>query len=383
MSIRPISASKSFEEVEQNPEPKKVLKRFASVGGVIDPAEFSTTFTVEEKAMIKRIRNAAQDHNLDPDLLPLENPIRTLNQLHLYTKTSSRKGKRIINEDSCLVTTTKYGSIFAICDGHGLINRREIQKGILQPGEVMAIRVAKAIKEKLIPMIQECNFNTQKAFENWSAQVQRELPKIAGGSTAAIGFFEKINHYFHVATFGDTEFVVFRMHEGVIHPIPMTAEDNWSTPENAERVKKLLTPSEFAKWEKLPPKHRRFPPETGVNVANAFGNHLNTYNNQTAVSQIPRCSLLQVKEGDLILGGCDGVFDFAKLQELIDRVIQPNWDNLNVNLADSIADYVLNHKNSTDNVTVISVRILGSPPPESESSEGSSVVTPELVPDPD
>ena len=105
---------------------------------------------------------------------------------------------------------------------------------------------------------------------------------------------------------------------------------------------------------------RRFPPSAGVNLACAFGDQTMTYRDQAAVSHKPDCSLLQLQKGDIILLGCDGVFDFAGIQELIDTVIGPFWNEPHVNLAELISIYAMMQqemKGGTDNVTAIIVRV--------------------------
>ena len=78
---------------------------------------------------------------------------------------------------------------------------------------------------------------------------------------------------------------------------------------------------------------------------------------QTAISHVPVCTLLQLEEGDIVMLACDGVMDVATIDEIIDQILRHNWDNPNINLASTIAEYALVNKKSTDNVTVMMARV--------------------------
>ncbi len=320
-------------------------------------AAFPFRMTPVEERMAARVQQAAQDHSLTAAALPIRSPVRVADRVHLAPHHSTYTGKRAVNEDKHVIISTPYGDIFAICDGHGILDPVKLQEGLPQVGEEIAQIVADSVEKELPKFIQDHHFNTQKAFKAWADHVQTKMPPVIAGTTAVIGFFEKITRYFHVATVGDSEAVVFRMRDEKIHAIPLSTQNNWATPACVERAKEVLEPPVFAKWSERSAKHRRFPPEKGVNLACSFGDTLMLHNGKTAISHEPDCSLLQLEEGDLIMLGCDGIFDFASLQELIDQVIQPSWNNPSINLADRIALFALNKKGSNDNVSAITVRV--------------------------
>ncbi|MBP7073944.1 MAG: protein serine/threonine phosphatase 2C family protein [Rhabdochlamydiaceae bacterium] len=354
MSLEAYSASLPLNDF--TPGPNK-LKRYHSVCGTSHNSQLPITLTKAEESMAKRVKQAAEDHNLLPSELPIATPTRTIQKVQLSSKASSHQGKRPANEDTHIMVSTDYGDIFAVCDGHGFVSRRRLKEGLPQSGQEASQFVASSIREDLLKIIRECNFDTQRAFKIWADKVQSKIPFMMAGSTAVVGFFEKINRYFHVATIGDSEALVLRMQDGIIQPIPMSPENNWATPACVERAKQIFEPEVFDKWEQLPAKERRFPPNAGVNLACSFGDRLMTYKDKIGVSHEPDCSLLQLEKGDLILLGCDGVFDFAGIHELIDKVIEPHWNDRSANLAKLIAKYALEEKQSTDNVTVITVRV--------------------------
>lgn len=354
MSLEAYSASLPLTDSSQNPNR---LKRHHSAFGTGHNYQFPVTLTKAEESMSKRLKQAAEDHNLPPSELPITAPTRTIQKVQLITKASSHQGKRPANEDTHIMISTDYGDIFAVCDGHGFVSKRRLKEGLPQSGQEASQFVASSVEKDLLNFIRECNFDTKRAFKMWADKVQSKIPFFLAGSTAVVGFFEKINRYFHVATIGDSEALVLRMQDGIIQPIPMSPENNWATPACVERARQIFEPEVFEAWEQLPAKSRRFPPNFGVNLACSFGDRSMIYNQKTGVSHEPDCSLLQLQEGDLILLGCDGVFDFAGIHELIDKVIEPHWNDPHANLANLIAQYALNEKHSSDNVTVITVRV--------------------------
>lgn len=318
---------------------------------------FPVRTTRNEERMLRKRVEAAVSHAMDPDKLPVRPLKRPKNQISLKATASSNKGQRPANEDEHVIVQTKYGNLFAICDGHGLVDKSKLQLNLPQIGQEFARTVAKSIETYLAQLIENHCFDATRAFEKWAETIHTNLPKKVAGTTAVIGFLEKINHYLHVACIGDSKIVVFRKKDGLLYPIPTTSEINWSTPECVERVKKIVPPEVFKEWLKKPTKDRRFPPSAGVNLSNSLGDHLMTYKGQTAITHRPECSLLQVEEGDLIVLGCDGLFDFVTLEELIEEILKLHWNDQKINLAQVIADYALHKKKSTDNVTVITIRV--------------------------
>jgi serine/threonine protein phosphatase PrpC len=315
-----------------------------------------------EEAMNRKRDRAAFDHGINPDGLPTLPLKRAAKPLVLAPNTSSNTGIRPGNEDAHVIFETPYGTIFAICDGHGELLEERMRSGAPQPGLVFAQIVAKSIEEDLPGIIQANYYNIEKSFSIWAEMVHNKLPKEHrpennAGTTALVGLFDKVSHKFYVATIGDSEGYVIRPDGNNLFAIPLSPIKNWTTPECEDLVQKIYTPAEFAAWKKLPAKQRRFPLQGGVNLVQTLGDHSKTYKGRTALSHIPDCTVLQLQEGDLILLGCDGLFDFVEINNLIRDVIKPNWNNPNVNLAQLIADYALKIGKSTDNVTVITVRV--------------------------
>jgi serine/threonine protein phosphatase PrpC len=310
-----------------------------------------------EQEMVQRTLQAARDHNVDPSTLPPIKAKRILDPMHTFVRVSSRKGIRPSNDDAHVHKHLPFGPLLAICDGHGDFDPLKRLHGMKQIGQEAADLVAESIENDLPRLINERNFNTAEAFKEWCSAMQAKMPDVRAGTTAAIAFLEKINLRLHVATIGDSEVVVFRHNGNYIEAIPLSVIINWSSPACVEKVRKLLPPEEFAEWEKLPAKHRRWPPIRGVNIANTLGDKTMLHEGQEALTHRPECSLFQLEEGDLVVIGCDGVFDFAKLEELA-SLITHDWDTANFDFAGLITDFALRNKRSTDNVSAVTCKIV-------------------------
>jgi serine/threonine protein phosphatase PrpC len=333
------------------------LQRSFTIHHPEDLESFPTVEGNTEKRMRENRDRAAWDHGIDPGKLPESAPKRPTHPLNLLLDTSSNLGPRESNDDEHVVFETDYGPFFAICDGHGDVLKERLRKNEPQPGRVFAQIVAKSIKEDL-PGIMKENLDVKVAFEIWAHQIHEKLPKdVNAGSTVVVGFFDKITHKLYVANIGDSEAVVFREDDTLLYPYPMTPKNNWETPVNEDRVKALYKPEDFLEFKKLSAKYRRFPLKSGVNISNTLGDHTKTIDGKTALTHTPDCTVLQLKAGDLVLLGCDGLFDYVDTDEMIDKLLQKHWNDLDVNLAELIAQYALKEKGSKDNVTVMTLRV--------------------------
>lgn len=340
----------------QDDKPSPLLDRSLTADAISHGGK-KMRLTADQNHMVGVQITAATDHDCSQSKLPVFTPELGHLPLQLTATACSLKGIRPVNEDQHVIFDTNYGRIFAICDGHGIVDLKKLHQK--QVGQLISELVIQSIQTDLPLFLEKDPFNTKRAFEDWCEYVHSKLPPVIAGTTVAIGFYETITQLLHVATVGDTEIVVFRKQNGLIYPIPMSPKMGWDNPAAIERIKKILSADEFAKWMEIREvKHRRFPPQGGVNLAWSLGDHLMQLRGQTAISHAPMCSLLQLREGDIVLVGCDGIFDFASVDTLAGDVLQTHWDD--PNLASIIAHYALNTRKSTDNVSAMVVRV-GSP----------------------
>ena len=196
----------------------------------------------------------------------------------------------------------------------------------------------------------------KKIFKTINTSFHESLSETTGGTTALFCFFDSLTHRLYTSNLGDSKALVFRKTtEGLIDSFPVSIERNWANPKDMERARIAFNDPEFFKiWSQAKnPKERRFPfPFYGVNVSRSLGDKGMTINDKTATSQNAHQTFVQLKEGDLLVMGCDGVWDFVTPEGLIDNVLTANWDH--PFLAQRIVNYAL--KTSSDNITVICAR---------------------------
>lgn len=361
MRVNPVSASAPMdldsdnETFEENP-----TQRSYTVS-TLSPSAMTRGNAAEA---IKTRKRAAADHGLDSDALPTDDVERFIERFHLTTTHSTNQGLRPSNEDVHIDLETPLGRLLGVFDGHGVFDKKRVRTGEDQDGLKVAKIAAESAKTHLIPLLNSKNFQTKLAAEAWAEMTHPMIPKIIAGTTVAMAFIERINAILHVINIGDSKIVVLRKYAGRIYAIPMSPVINWSTPECMDRVQEILSPEEFALWSLALGKHRRFPLKGGVNLSNSLGDHLMTYKGQTALTHEPFCSQLQLWPGDRILCGCDGFFDDDTTLQEIETLFEPYWDNPDADFAQIAAQYALNVKKSTDNVTVIAAKMALGPEPE-------------------
>ena len=339
--------------------------------------------TAHEEAMVNTRKRAAREHDIDPELLPIDETQRSTLRFNLDYQVSSQRGKRPALEDAHLVMETKYGPFLGIADGHGPCDSGKLLMNKPQLGLQFAQMALASIRDNLLRLIEENNFDMKSAFEKCAEIAHENLPKAWAGTVLGACIVEKVNGILNVFNIGHIRVVVFRKVDGLIFPIPMTLLDDWSNEEAFERVRKILPPDEFEMWSQqitrlmiekakqtmLPAdykewrenhtEYRRFPPIIGLIPTNSLGDKKMIWDDgQTAITHNPTCSQLQLMEDDIIVVGCDGLWDTNGLtiDGFMSDVLQPHWDNPDFDLAKCATEYALT-KGSSDNVTVLSARV--------------------------
>lgn len=287
---------------------------------------------------------AAWDHGLNPAALPTCDAVRYTEPFHLVFSESTNQGIRPSNEDCHLFFKTDREYVFAECDGHGVYNKKK--KGFEQDGYKAAKIAEDSTKTHLVPALDACFLQPKTAFEQWAEKTHQMIPKKLYGGVAYVGaIVEIVSAKLIVNSVGDGKIVVFRKHNGKYTAIPMTPIRNWKIEECRERARKILSAEEYEHFLTS----GRF---MGLALSNCMGDHYAQKDGQTALSHVPIPSQLQLKPGDKIVTGCDGLWDFVTLTEA-ENLLNQYGDDPNLNHADIFAKFALNQKKSTDNVTVI------------------------------
>lgn len=256
-----------------------------------------------------------------------------------------RKGSRASMEDSSFYKEIEPGILAGVFDGHG--------------GYQVSKYASKEFADRFLSAWLKLEKNTKAAFELLIDEIHQEVSAKPEwnhmGSTAVICFLEKNTHLVYTATIGDSEANIYR--KG--HSIPLSCVRDWSSKKEAKRASiALKDPSIAKKWPKAAnPKLLRFYNEhfTGLNVSRAIGDVSFTGNAEApGVIHKPKVTVNQVKVGDVLILACDGLKDYVPEGEIVQQVTsQPEGENL----AEILTNHALYVRASTDNVTVIAIRV--------------------------
>ncbi len=238
-------------------------------------------------------------------------------------------------EDVSCVVEKESMLLASICDGHGGSDVShyvaiQLEKRLTTPFAIP--NLIKTLDEEVI------------AKEEWEKQ----------GTTLLTCCLDKATNSIATVTLGDSEAVVMRNGE----LIPLSCVRNWASPKDAERAVSSLTQlfgstSSIEQWtEASDPKKLRFPPNLGLNVSRAIGDLYYRKFGDTmlnAISQKPKMTHFQLQPGDLVILGCDGLFDFVPGDAILDTLAKDPKDP-----SEALTDLAL--QTSKDNVSIITIQ---------------------------
>lgn len=271
--------------------------------------------------------------------------IPKLLDIRFYTE--SKIGKRPTNEDAEFFCSIEgIGALAGVFDGHG--DRGKISGA-----------AAKVFQQKFPELIRQDRSNAEQIMKNLCEKIHKAVTVPVGGTTALICFFDTEKKRLTVGTLGDSRAMLFRKVGDRIEFEWLSEEMNWATPAEEARAKEAFQNDKiFAEWIKLEEKKRYFPSilfedkrliPRGVNVSHSIGDKSCTYEGREAISHVPKTKTIDLEKDVLVLSGCDGLWDFVTIQNLIKDVILPHWEHKHT--PEKIVEYAL--KTSTDNVSVI------------------------------
>jgi len=360
-----------------------VHRSFSTTGsttGSLDYTSFSQNDTPEpgakrrlvsrEKEMARNLQSAIRAHGFSPSQLPLDEPHFNALRAAFLLCISENQGIRRSMEDASTAFSTDEGEFVALFDGHG------DKSGY---GEIIAKMAADFFRKDFPALVKQHYPNVGAAFKEFCETVHSKIPSVIGGTTALISFTDLTN-CIYLGNIGDSKGVAFRMKNGKIHAIPLSPILNWKTPTEAARAKAIFGEEKFKKWNQTPEaKAMYFPGERldpqickvlginplqplGVNVTRSLGDPLMAIEGETALSHESIDTMFQLELDDLLVFGCDGLWDVPaalsdkdRILKLIEDVIEPKWGD--PALADKIAEWALTTAKSSDNVTVITALV--------------------------
>jgi serine/threonine protein phosphatase PrpC len=286
----------------------------------------------------KDLYKALREGGVDPSLFPTLTLSPPSEPLQLQISLAEDQGRRPEMEDASFHCQIPEGFLMGIFDGHG-------DKGLI------AKKAADIFKTSFSTMAQNYPDDFKEIFKEISTLTHTSITDNTGGTTSLVCYFDPISHRLHISNLGDGKAKLFRKKDNTIQCFPISIHRDWVSPKDIARVRDIFDTKTFDRWIKEPnPKKRRFPCQLmGINTSRSMGDNSMHFNGKSAISHTPRVTCIQCKEDDLLVMGCDGLWDFVTDQKLIDTCISPFWNNPN------LAQIILNHalKTSHDNVTVI------------------------------
>lgn len=233
-------------------------------------------------------------------------------------------------------------------------------------------------KEHFLNKLKASTTPITSLFENFLDRIHKDLEASWGGTTAVVCYIDKLTNLMYVSTLGDSQSIVFRKKGDEILWFPVSCVRDWSCKVDARRaveglkLYKLMYPNETLKDPKLEfidyekyldinswieaefSKSLRFPPNRkGINVSRTVGdyNNINRWPNIEILSHKPKVTEFLLGSDDCIVIGSDGIWDYIKMEELIENILKPHWGS--EDMSQLIVDYALKTCNGRDNATAI------------------------------
>jgi serine/threonine protein phosphatase PrpC len=337
---------------------------------------------IEEKLAIKG------NHSIVPsiDQVPLLDNRQVARDLKLTSKSCGLQSLRPNMEDAHFCVNLPQGTLTGVCDGHD------------DKGEI-AQYIVKCFKEQFSDILKASH--PCEAFEKMIEKIENEVakkllddPTKGGGATLAICFIDKKNHKIYTATLGDTEAKIYRPIAGEkfktnIKCIPLSVVRNWLHPKEFERAINWFRETIAAKEKQAPEnaneaqalkselaelresqqkfeahkkladnkknKDLRFPGgDFGLNVSRAIGDSY-----AQPVSHKAIITMTTLLPEDLLVIGCDGVWDFIEDSQLIKNVLDGKMSYADRNFAEDIANYsrLFHTSVHNDNISVVTLHV--------------------------
>lgn len=325
---------------------------------LVDSSSASEAIKINMKKMWVNGERAMREHVHKAPAQPFATPEQALSSLKEIGKNQELKfahtsaehiGLRPSMEDAHFVKDIDQGILAGVFDGHG--------------GEAVAKHANTRFQELFPQVLQANQGDVYRAFTHTIDQIHEEVVKEGAwnlvGSTAVVCFVDKETCLAYTATLADSEATIYRDIEGKLVAMPLSCVRDWSCKRDAERAAKAVETTN--KWdaqemrEKWPnhanPKGLRF--GLGLNVSRAIGDKtIASSTTPSGMSHKPKITVNEVKTGDTLILGCDGLKDYTTESEIIEKITESGEDNL----AQKLVDFAVKNKGAKDNVTVIAIK---------------------------
>ncbi len=266
-------------------------------------------------------------------------------------------------EDAHFVLQTDQGTLLAIFDGHSSDG---------SSGGNLARFVAEYFQNNFFLKLSKNKGNIHQTFEEMIHEVHTQVTSEGGlglsaGCTAALCYVTPEGKAY-TATLGDSEFYVYRQEK----VIPLSCVRDFGSRHDAERAAEALGMRTEDFISRSPTsKELRFPlydqkgiqiRRAGINVSRSIGDKHANFHAKTGsrdlepLSHKPKITQFQLEPKDMIVGGCDGVWDFLTQRKILSVIQTARPEDC---LAEQIKkqSLVKHQKRSCDNVSVITAEV--------------------------
>lgn len=256
------------------------------------------------------------------------------------------QGPRITMEDAKFFKEINEGVLVGVFDGHA--------------GSAVADYANSVFSQKFERALAQTK-NIRTVFEQVIDEIEKECfqRNFDAGSTAVVSFIEKKTGKIYTATLADSEANIYRQILSEPAPglksIPLSTVRDWSSPKDATRASILMNDPLIAEtWpQETNPKYLRLAfGSHWLNVSRALGDQESRgYPDRPGIIHKPKITVSQVRPGDILILGCDGLKDYVSEKEMVTLLANPECS------ARTLVEYAVNTKIAQDNVSVIMVKV--------------------------
>lgn len=310
--------------------------------------------------MLSNVEAARYEHGCSPGRLPdsirqrLLNPSALPQPLAFKLTESSKQGKRPSQEDSHFIKQESEGLLIGVFDGHG--------------GQKVSNYLAQQFPQRFFETLRKTDdvFRTFEEIANAiNGEILRKPEYDFMGSTGLVSFIDPKVGIVYTMTVGDSEAKLYGDNE----EYPLSLVRDWSCPEERARVEVIYGKEKIKEhykdvgaiakekgWDFA--KCLRFPQRVRLNVSRAFGDkHVAYVDRNPLVVMKPEITMHPIEPKQTLVLACDGLWDYAK-DKVIDLLEQTESQAMRLQrTASSLGTFALDECSSTDNVTIIAIKV--------------------------
>lgn len=327
--------------VKEKKKQESILRDNPAAINILNTKFKMASYEPEVRGMInlmKAIRD--EDRSLSVlskiDLFAVNDSLRPLD--YSFTDHEDQGYRKEMEDEHFILNLPNNEKLIGVFDGHG--------------GSLMAEFAKKYFVEHFSEELSKNPNNIEEVFQTLldKITVEARAKKIGSGCTVCVTYITNENVAYSL-TLGDSEAKVFRKIEDKWRAIPLSLVMDWGKKKEEKRAPERVR----SEWKSNPdykdPKARRSPYlGWGANTSRSLGDFMYIDDMDAGFIHKGKVTRFQLEEGDVLISGCDGLWDFVTNEEL-SQILSDKEGNVT---AEYLTNYALNKKSpSTDNITII------------------------------